>query len=281
MRRFLWLSISLGALFLNAAAANAGVIVSTFYLSVGTLERVVSNGTSRMVWLPGNNDHWRDLTPAENLPDMSASSSVDYPLQNYKNKSTGTYAFHQAGNQAVIDFTWDHTAIGAYVDEFGKLIESEGYGFAAAIFKVDVDTWYTLSGEYAKVGNAAAYQYVEFYEDFNVDEFYVFSGKESVQTPDETLVLGSPTGGDQLNLVDGDFSGLLGAGRTYVVYSLNYIHAYDNPDSTRALGNLRLTLTEANVQAVPEPGSLALLAVGAVIVGTCHRRRSRGKREVH
>ena len=137
----------------------------------------------------------------------------------------------------------------------------EAYAYAFAEFTPNTDMHYELSGAYSINGVAASTQVTQLYG--GVDPLDVSSSKESRSTPDETLVVGSPLGGDYVNNVYGSFTGELKAGQIYSLFSIWYIHSYEDAAPSTATGSLRLELSPLNSAVVPEPSSLLLLGIGA------------------
>jgi hypothetical protein len=208
---------------------------------------------------------------------ISAGTDWDEPVStgvlniNYRpflpNTSRVAFDFKESGQNATVDFTWSHSIEGVKDDE--------AYGYAYVTFRPDMDMRYEISGTYSVDGVAASRQYTEFGSGDLSSFILAHSSKESRSTSNETLVVGSPTGGDFQNNVVGSFTGELKAGQDYSLFNLWYIHAYEDAGPSTATGSLRLSLSPLNAAAVPEPSTLLLMGIGACGVVLRNRKRFR------
>jgi hypothetical protein len=227
---------------LTLSEASAGVIIDYIGVQAGIWNQSKNNWDANSDTLAGN-----DL----GIPVSTGISNLNKPSS--PNTSRVAFDFQQHGQNATIDFYWDHSISGVTKDE--------AYGYAYAAFTPDVDLRYEISGAYSVNGAAASYQQTEIFSDFNPP--FALSYKESRSTLNETLVVGSPLGGDFKNAVEGSFTGVLNAGQQYSIFNRWYLHAYSDAAPSTATGNLRLSLSPLNSAAVPEPSSLLFMGIGA------------------
>lgn len=221
--------------------ASAGVIVNYIYVQSGIWSQEIDN------WWIGPGIYAGD---DEGIPVNTGVSAVNYPF--FANTSRVAYDFQQHGEDATIDFGWNHSIAGVTNDE--------AYGYAFAEFTPDVDMRYEVSGAYSVNGAAASYQRTDIFR--YPDPSLALSYKESRSTLNETLVVGSPLGGDFENTVEGNFTGELNAGQRYTIFNLWYLHAYSDSAPSQATGNVSLYLSTLNPTAVPEPSTVLLMAMG-------------------
>lgn len=234
---------------LTVSNAFGGVVIDYIGIQAGIFDN------DRGAWIGGA---YRAAGADLGTQATSDSSAIDYPF--YDNKSIVSYDVQQSARTTTIEFTWDHRIVG--------LTDDEAYGFGFVDFTPDVDLRYEITGRYSVLGDSSPYQLVQ--AGSYVSPFYIASFKESRSTPNETLILGDPVGGDYENYVEGSFTGILHAGERYGLSSLYYLHAYQDGSESVAVGNVRISLSALDASPVPEPSSLVLFGITAV--GLCASR---------
>jgi len=189
------------------------------------------------------------------LPYSEVLSAVDGSTS-----AQGTYEFANGDDWASFDFVFDHERSGS---------ESAARSFGGISFTLSEPLHYAIEGSFVLSGSG--------YSDLSVrltdtstypDSVHLYRGRhESNATPDESFTLGQ-AGGDLVSEEAGSLTGTLQPG---IEYELHYYYSISNDpyvpgSAATADGMLSFTL-----DAVPEPTSLTLLALGAIAV--LRRRR--------
>ena len=242
-----------------SASASAGIIISDVTVYALGYSGAANQSLGSIAGASAGTDY--------GIPVGTGTSSLNF---NNQIKSSVSFNFHQNGLNEILDFGW--------IQSIEGVTDDAAQGIANMSFTTDVDLRYELSGSYAVNGTAAPFQWTFLSDDDNGINLFS-SVKQSRSTANETLVVGSPLGGDYSNSVHGSLTGELRAGNHYFLYSFWDITAYSNSTPSDATGNLRFSLSPLNSTAVPEPSSLLLLGMGTIGYFV-HGRRARQKRSL-
>ncbi|MEQ9411144.1 MAG: PEP-CTERM sorting domain-containing protein [Fuerstiella sp.] len=142
-------------------------------------------------------------------------------------------------------------------------------------FTVDANTTYDLSGEFhvRDYSRNAGRVYFEAYLWDQTASSYVFSNRQqSINTLNESLLLGGTAGDVSNNSLIGSLTGTLEAGHTYLFLYVATVQALDDDGAgARGAGFVTLEFADA-AQPVPEPASVAMWGLGILGLTCCRRR---------
>jgi hypothetical protein len=230
---------ALVVLMVMAAGLGPADVLGSVFMSASTLRTSATDGVTSGVtdnallpWM-----HVRTVT-------QGASTAIT------------TYDFTVNGSDVTFLTSFDHARGG----QSGNAAMS--FGFFS--FGVLEDLIYTLEGSYASTGGGITSLEVSLEDQASGDLFHNLQRSSSASA--HSFVLGQQAG-DQQNVLAGDMTGVLLAGRSYALHHWYEIVETPGLGSASAAGSLRLHLTP-----VPEPTTLALAVPAAMLV---FRRRRR------
>ena len=214
---------------LCAASAQAEITVTAWELISG-----VKDGNGPVVWET-------EEAPPVVLP-FNAVSTATYG----ESEATSTYDFDVVGNLASFGFEFDHVRGGTPKSLAESFSGDGGDGPDGLTFSVSplADLHYSLDGTYTMTGVDRAVMFAEL-RDLTTGTVVFSNHQVSHDTTDESFALGE-TGGDFLNSLTGNLTGVLTAGRDY---KLDYISVIilrldSDPDAgATAVGSLNLHIT--------------------------------------
>ncbi len=227
----------------------------------------------------GNDQHFSGI----NIPIPTATSLSSYWGGQ---QSLNTIDFSTNSGQTILSITIDsqvrNTSTYGFVGTFagaGKF-NYVGNGSSeqgdALRFSTNVNTPYELSGIYSLTsGSSYGARLTAQLYDVTANQVLFYNNQISNSTPNEILKLGE-TGGDNLNELSGNLTGMLQAGHVYEWAFGASSSNEERPAYSTATGNFKLVLGEVTQAAVPEAASAVIwLAVGLTATNLGNRRRER------
>lgn len=197
--------------------------------------------------------------PASEIVTATDGDSTAVTRLEWQNIGTETVA---------LDFKFDQSRAGAY-QSYAKSRES------VMKFTADVDSTYTLSGEYNMLGDRQILfeVWLSHIVTENTKNYVFRSGQQSFDTNNENFILGG-MGGDHTSILTGGLMGELVAGCIYELGIQAFIRSShpSGDNAASASGYVNMTVTE---NPVPEPTTMLIIGTGLVTLIGIRRRQVR------